>query len=107
MIRMPRAFLPRGLRYNGEMPSSEPARPASQVTLKTVFTVSFGVLAVTALVFFLLEDPARRDALAGGGHDRRGHEPRRRTPAATTQILIREILSLRKEQDQGLRRKPA
>ena len=36
------------------MPSSEPARPASQVTLKTVFTVSFGVLAVTALVFFLL-----------------------------------------------------
>jgi putative heme transporter len=30
------------------------ARPASQVTLKTVFTVCFGVLAVTALVFFLL-----------------------------------------------------
>jgi len=27
--------------------------------------------------------------------------------AATTQILIREILSLRKEQDEGLRRKPA
>src|SRR5205823_12611848 len=38
----------------GAMPSSEPARPASQVTLKTVFTVSFGVLAVAALVFFLL-----------------------------------------------------
>jgi len=36
------------------MPSSEPARPASQITLKTVFTVSFGVLAVAALVFFLL-----------------------------------------------------
>jgi predicted PurR-regulated permease PerM len=36
------------------MPPSEPARPASQVTLKTVFTVSFGVLAVTALVVFLL-----------------------------------------------------
>jgi putative heme transporter len=36
------------------MPSSGPARPASQVALKTVFTVCFGVLAVTALVFFLL-----------------------------------------------------
>ena len=31
-----------------------PARSASQVTLKTVFTVCFGVLAVTALVFFLV-----------------------------------------------------
>jgi predicted PurR-regulated permease PerM len=29
-------------------------RPASQVSLKTVFTVCFGVLAVTALVFFLV-----------------------------------------------------
>jgi len=36
------------------MITSGPARPASQVTLKTVFTVCFGVLAVTALVFFLL-----------------------------------------------------
>ena len=36
------------------MANSGPARPASQVTLKTVFTVCFGVLAVTALVFFLL-----------------------------------------------------
>lgn len=36
------------------MPSSRSARPASQVTLKTVFTVCFGVLAVTGLVFFLL-----------------------------------------------------
>src|SRR2546421_12980142 len=36
------------------MTSSGPARPASQVTLKTVFTVCFGVLAVTALVVFLL-----------------------------------------------------
>src|SRR5438045_7167015 len=35
------------------MPNSGPA-PASQVALKTVFTVCFGVLAVTALVFFLL-----------------------------------------------------
>lgn len=36
------------------MPTSGSARPASQVTLKTVFTVCFGVLAVVALVFFLL-----------------------------------------------------
>jgi len=36
------------------MPISGPPRPASQVTLKTVFTACFGVLAVTALVFFLL-----------------------------------------------------
>jgi len=36
------------------MPISGPPRPASQVTLKTVLTVCFGVLAVTALVFFLL-----------------------------------------------------
>jgi predicted PurR-regulated permease PerM len=36
------------------MPSSGPARRISQVALKTVFTVSFGVLGVTALVFFLL-----------------------------------------------------
>ena len=36
------------------MLTSEPVRPASQVTLKTVFTVSFAVLAVTALVFFVL-----------------------------------------------------
>src|SRR5256886_5405642 len=36
------------------MITSGPARPASQVTLKTVFTVCFGVLAVAALVFFLL-----------------------------------------------------
>src|SRR5438445_8907496 len=35
------------------MTTSGPARPASQVTLKTVFTVCFGVLAITALVFFL------------------------------------------------------
>ena len=37
------------------MPISGPPRPASQVTLKTVFTACFGVLAVTALVFFLLK----------------------------------------------------
>jgi predicted PurR-regulated permease PerM len=36
------------------MATPGPARPASQVTLKTVFTVCFGVLAVTALVVFLL-----------------------------------------------------
>jgi predicted PurR-regulated permease PerM len=36
------------------MPDPPPIRSASQVTLKTVFTVSFGVLAVVALVYFLL-----------------------------------------------------
>ncbi len=36
------------------MTTSGPARSTSQVTLKTVFTVCFGVFAVTALVFFLL-----------------------------------------------------
>jgi len=36
------------------MATNGPARPASQVTLKTVFTVCFGVLAVAGLVLFLL-----------------------------------------------------
>src|SRR5207248_5238281 len=36
------------------MPTPTQVRPASQVTLKTVFTVCFGVLSVTALVFFLV-----------------------------------------------------
>ena len=37
----------RPFRYNRFMPTPAQLRPASQVTLKTVFTVSFGVLAVT------------------------------------------------------------
>jgi predicted PurR-regulated permease PerM len=36
------------------MPDRPPFRSASQVTLKTIFTVCFGVLAVVALVYFLL-----------------------------------------------------
>src|SRR5438067_8929715 len=36
------------------MPGPPPNRSASQVTLKTVFTISFGVLAVVSLVYFLL-----------------------------------------------------
>lgn len=36
------------------MPTNGPVRDASQVTLKTVFTICFAVLAVAALVFFLL-----------------------------------------------------
>lgn len=36
------------------MPTNGPARDASQVSLKTVFTICFGVLAVAALVVFLL-----------------------------------------------------
>ena len=36
------------------MATPAPARRASQVTLKTVFTVAFGVLAVAALVVFIL-----------------------------------------------------
>src|SRR5438067_2544336 len=35
------------------MPGPPPNRSASQVTLKTVFTISFGVLAVVSLVYFL------------------------------------------------------
>src|SRR4051812_8821028 len=36
------------------MPDPEPVRSVSQVTLKTVFTVCFGVLAVVALVYFVI-----------------------------------------------------
>src|SRR3954470_20784481 len=36
------------------MAERQPVRPDSQVTLKTVFTVTFGVLGVVALVYFLL-----------------------------------------------------
>src|SRR5205823_9156293 len=36
------------------MSDRQPMRSASQVTLKTVFTVCFGVLAVVALVYFVL-----------------------------------------------------
>src|SRR3954468_19650578 len=36
------------------MPDRQPLRSASQVTLKTVFTVCSGVLAVVALVYFVL-----------------------------------------------------
>src|SRR5438093_13331783 len=44
-----------------------PARPASQVTLKTVFTVCFGVLAVAALVFFLLRTQVSVTLSLGAG----------------------------------------
>ena len=49
------------------MANSGPARPASQVTLKTVFTVCFGVLAVTALVFFLLRTQVSVTLSLGAG----------------------------------------
>src|SRR5438094_3036667 len=49
------------------MATSGPARPASQVTLKTVFTVCFGVLAVTALVFFLLRTQVSVTLSLGAG----------------------------------------
>src|SRR5947209_15175659 len=49
------------------MTTSGPARPASQVTLKTVFTVCFGVLAVTALVFFLLRTQVSVTLSLGAG----------------------------------------
>ena len=49
------------------MATSGPARRASQVTLKTVFTVCFGVLAVTALVFFLLRTQVSVTLSLGAG----------------------------------------
>ena len=49
------------------MATSGSARPASQVTLKTVFTVCFGVLAVTALVFFLLRTQVSVTLSLGAG----------------------------------------
>src|SRR5437764_4973296 len=49
------------------MATSGPARPASQVTLKTVFTVCFGVLAITALVFFLLRTQVSVTLSLGAG----------------------------------------
>src|SRR6266446_4240848 len=49
------------------MTTSGPARPASQVTLKTVFTVCFGVLAITALVFFLLRTQVSVTLSLGAG----------------------------------------
>src|SRR2546430_8787746 len=49
------------------MATFRPARPASQVTLKTVFTVCFGVLAVTALVFFLLRTQVSVTLSLGAG----------------------------------------
>src|SRR5438105_13454958 len=49
------------------MATSVPARPASQVTLKTVFTVCFGVLAITALVFFLLRTQVSVTLSLGAG----------------------------------------
>jgi len=49
------------------MATSEPTRPASQVTLKTVFTVCFGVLAVTGLVFFLLRTQVSVTLSLGAG----------------------------------------
>src|SRR5258708_4236340 len=49
------------------MAPSDPPRPASQVTLKTVFTVCFGVLAVTGLVFFLLRTDVSVTLSLGAG----------------------------------------
>src|SRR5205823_14283629 len=49
------------------MTTSGPARPASQVTLKTVFTACFGVLAITALVFFLLRTQVSVTLSLGAG----------------------------------------
>jgi predicted PurR-regulated permease PerM len=57
----------RKLRYNGAMPTSGPVRPASQVTLKTIFTVCFGVLAVAGLVFFLLRTQVSVTLTLGAG----------------------------------------
>lgn len=55
------------LRYNGAMPTNGPARDASQVSLKTVFTICFGVLAVTALVVFLLRTQVSLTLALGAG----------------------------------------
>jgi putative heme transporter len=49
------------------MATSGPARPASQVTLKTVFTICFGALSVTALVYFLLRTQVSVTLTLGAG----------------------------------------
>src|SRR5712692_5321290 len=49
------------------MPTPRPVRPASQVTLKTVFTVCLGVLAVTGLVYFLLRTQVSVTLALGAG----------------------------------------
>lgn len=48
------------------MPTNGPVRDPSQVTLKTVFTICFAVLAVTALVFFLLRTQVSVTLALGG-----------------------------------------
>ena len=45
----------------------EPVRPPSQVSFKTVFTVCFGVLAVTALVVFVLRTQVSLTLALGAG----------------------------------------
>jgi predicted PurR-regulated permease PerM len=49
------------------MPTNGTDRNASQVTLKTVFTICFGVLAVTALVFFVLRTQVSVTLALGAG----------------------------------------
>src|SRR3989442_1759288 len=49
------------------MPIPGPAHRGSQVTLKTVFTVCFGVLAVTALVVFVLRTQVSVTLTLGAG----------------------------------------
>jgi len=49
------------------MPTPEPVHAPSQVTLKTVFTVCFAVLAVAALVFFLLRTQIALTLTLGAG----------------------------------------
>ena len=49
------------------MPTNGPARDSSQVSLKTVFTICFGVLAVTALVVFLLRTQVSLTLALGAG----------------------------------------
>lgn len=49
------------------MPESGPVRPASQVTFKTVFTICFGVLAVAALVVFVLRTQVSATLALGAG----------------------------------------
>ncbi len=49
------------------MPTPRPVRPASQVTLKTVFTLCLGVLAVTGLVYFLLRTQVSVTLALGAG----------------------------------------
>ncbi|GAC1346065.1 MAG: AI-2E family transporter [Myxococcales bacterium] len=62
-----RPAVPRKLRYNRSMATAGLHRRGSQVTLKTVFTACFGVLAVTGAVYFLVRTRVSVTLTLGAG----------------------------------------